>query len=103
MLGAALAPTTASAAADTASASPRAEAPAAGFWSCTVPPGHTFTGTQSSLACSPSGVRTMYYVQLPADGMWACTTMPGFTFTGAQNTLACSPSGVRTMYYLRAL
>ncbi|MEN3585569.1 MULTISPECIES: hypothetical protein [unclassified Streptomyces] len=77
------------------------DASAAGFWSCTVPSGYTYTNTQQTLSCSSSGFRTMYYVEEPRTGLWACTVPSGFTYTNTQQTLRCSSSGFRTLYYLR--
>ncbi|WP_030842837.1 hypothetical protein [Streptomyces sp. NRRL F-4474] len=91
----------------TASASPAPEArdaagAAAGFWSCTVPSGYTYSATQNTLNCGGSGFRTYYFVQPPADNLWACTVSDGFTYSSTQNTLDCSTGGgFRTKYLLR--
>ncbi|UQA90568.1 hypothetical protein [Streptomyces halobius] len=74
---------------------------AAGFWSCSLLPGYTFTNTRRTTRCSTSGLRTQYYVQRPSDRLWACTVPSGFVYDSVQSTTRCSISGLRTQYRVR--
>ncbi|GAB2885096.1 hypothetical protein [Streptomyces mayteni] len=98
MTGTALAPATA------AGTSPSGDVfAAAGYWSCTIPAGYTYTQVQSTLSCSSTGFSPQYYVVLPSDGLWACTIPAGYTFTATQSTMSYSTTGFATSYRLKAL
>ncbi|WP_439680993.1 hypothetical protein [Embleya sp. MST-111070] len=70
-----------------------APAPTYSSYSCTVPPGYTYTAATLVTFCGGTGFSPYYTIELPFTGLQACLVPPGFTYTGSTKVTWCDPHG----------